>query len=356
MTSSISTVDPPTGPPPEYSSDGFDRLPDVIILTILNNISDIKTLTRCRTVSRRFNSLVPQSESLVLRVDRVISVDSEDDNDHVSVIIGFFKSVVKSFHDFISPPQSSSSSSSSSSSIFYHESQYSPVMILRGFERIRELDIELPTGDLWLEKRAAVKWTAEFGKTLKSCVIMGYRCGGVSESDLGGSGGLKTRVVWTISALIAASARHYMVKEIVKENMHLKKLIVSDRENEGSVVMNELGIKEYREDKGENEEEQQVQNDDIDRVWWRNSRTRVPAVRMRMRHEAKLELSNGVVMEGATLVVVRPTANAGGVEGDEEERWDEGLVAAGGGFDGVYGEAVVKLIKRRSYLLEMNSF
>ncbi|KAJ0804449.1 putative F-box protein AUF1 [Helianthus annuus] len=73
---------------------------------------------------------------------------------------------------------------------------------------------------------------------------------------------------------------------------------------------------------------------------------------MRMRHGVKLELSNGVMMEGTTLVVVRPTVSAGGMveEAEDECNWD------GFGFDSVYGEAVEKLINRRSYLLEMNSF
>ncbi|KAK1435484.1 hypothetical protein QVD17_01248 [Tagetes erecta] len=339
-------------PPPENNSDNFDRLPDPIILTILNNISDIKTLIRCRSVSRRFNSLVPQSDSLLLRVDRVISSIDSDDNADTSSVITFIKSVIKSIHNLIK---------NSSDSVHPEQSEYSPAMILRGFERIKELEIELPSGDLWLEKRAVVKWRAEFGKTLRSCVILGFRCGGVGESDLGGGGGLKTRVVWTISALIAASARHFMVKQIVKENVDLMKLIVKDREDEGIVVMNELGIKEYREHHCDEDEGQNGNcngNDGGGGVWWRNNRTKVPAVWMRMRHEARLELSNGVVMEGATLVVVRPAGSGGATaeEEEEERRWDEGLVADGGGFDGVYGEAVAKLISRRSYLLEMNSF
>lgn len=358
MPSSTLAGDPPS---PENPTDGFDNLPDAIILTIFNNISDIKTLIRCRSVSHRFNSLVPQSDSLVLRVDRVISaVDSDDDGD-TSSVIGFIKSIVKSIQELISPPNQIQNHDNDA-----HRLQNSPAMILRGFERIRELQIELPSGDLRLEKRAGIKWRAEFGKTLRSCVILGFRCGGVTEADLGGGGGLKTRVVWTISALIAASARHFMVREIVNENLYLSKLIIRDRDSEGTVIINESGIKEFREDKGEiHDDDEEGQNSNLTGtgggngggVWWRSNRTRVPAVWMRMRHESKLELSNGVIMEGATLVVVRPTMNAigggGGEEGDEEH---EGLVAADRGFDGVYGEAVAKLIKRRSYLLEMNSF
>ncbi|PWA58710.1 F-box family protein [Artemisia annua] len=253
---------------PSSKPDQFDALPDPIIISIFNFISDIKTLTRSRLVSRRFNSLVSQSFSLSLRVDRVISaVDS--------ALLTFFKSVFKS--------------------LFRHHNHHShfpesPAAILRKFEKVKELTVELP-GGLGKEKEKAV-----------------------------------TRVVWTISSLITASARHFMVRDIVAENKALSKLVVKDRENEGVVVMNELGINEFRENQNN------VANE--------------------MRHEARLELSNGVVMEGATLVVVRPT-NVGEADG-EGDKWDENLVA--NRFEGVYGEAVAKLIKRRSYLLEMNSF
>ncbi|KAJ0086573.1 hypothetical protein Patl1_08503 [Pistacia atlantica] len=35
--------------------DGFDQLPDSLILLIFNSVSDIKSLIRCRAVSKRFN-------------------------------------------------------------------------------------------------------------------------------------------------------------------------------------------------------------------------------------------------------------------------------------------------------------
>ncbi|GJR81380.1 F-box protein [Tanacetum coccineum] len=262
----------------------MDELPDPILITIFNFISDIKTLTRSRLVSRRFNSLISQSDSLSLRVDRVISaVDS--------AVLSFFKTVFKSL--FRRPHRTIQTES--------------PAVILRAFEKVKELTIELPGDDVKRsEKKAVVRWAAEYGRSLKVMVILGFRCGGVTEVELGGGGGLKTRVVWTISSLISASARHYMVRDIVSENKSLRKLVVKDRENEGVVVMNELGINEHFDDesrKTENEDEE-GEEEEGGGVWWRSNRTRVPAVWMRMRHEAKLELSNGVVMEGATLVVV----------------------------------------------------
>jgi outer membrane lipoprotein SlyB len=69
---------------------------------------------------------------------------------------------------------------------------------------------------------------------------------------------------------------------------------------------------------------------------------------MRMRHEQRVQLKDGVWMEGVTLVVVRPCS--GGGDGEDAEL---ALGAFGGG---IYGEAVQVLLKNKSYLLEMNSF
>ncbi|CBI19143.3 unnamed protein product, partial [Vitis vinifera] len=148
------------------------------------------------------------------------------------------------------------------------------------------------------------------------------------ELDFGGDmdGGLKVRVVWTISALIAASARHYLLRELIREHRELERLVLRDRDGEGTVVMDREAL---REDK---------------------SRTKVPAVQMRMRHEPLLELEGcGVRMGGATLVVVTPIKD-GRKTGTEEA----GLVCDA--FEGMFGEAARTLLKTRTYLLEMNSF
>ncbi|CAI9116328.1 OLC1v1017443C1 [Oldenlandia corymbosa var. corymbosa] len=336
--------------------DGFDCIPDPIALLIFSKISDIKTLLRCRAVSKRFNSLVPQVDSLLLRVDRVISATDSDDDDGDSFFLTFLRSIVKSFHNLISPNKQT---------VFAHQTraQNSPAQILRGFESIRSLQIELPSGDLRLEKGTTIKWKAHFGKTLKSCVILAFRGG--SDADATG-GGLKMRVVWTISALIAASARHYMVLDAVKEQKGLNNLVVKDKDNEGYVVMDKIGLQECREkvvdDEEPNNDNNVVSNNNNDNnnrgagVWWKSNRTTVPAVRMRMRHEAKMELSNGLKLEGATLVVVRPLNSVGGGSEVEEQSGDVALAMGAFGEDELYGEAVQKLLKSRSYILEMNSF
>ncbi|KAM3305456.1 F-box protein AUF1-like [Capsicum chacoense] len=335
-------------------SDGFDRIPDPLIYLIFNQISDIKTLIRCRSVSKRFNSLVPQADSLLLRVDRVISVtDSDDDDD--SFLLAFLRSIIKSLHHLVSPSKPVPNPT---------RSQNSPAQILKEFERIRDLQIELPSGDLRLEKGTTIRWKAEFGKTLKSCVILGFRSGdgGNAEAELGGGGGgagggLKMRVVWTISALIAASARHYMMVEVVNEHKELESLLIKDREDEGKVVMDKKGLRECRENEGEEGEVNNASSGNGVGLWWRSNRTTVPAVRMRMRHEARMELSNGTKMFGATLVVVRPISSGVDIRSEvEEQNGDVGLALGAFGDDAVYCEAVERLLKSRSYILEMNSF
>ncbi|KAL3845816.1 hypothetical protein ACJIZ3_003219 [Penstemon smallii] len=314
------------------NSDVFDLLPDPILLLILNQVSDIKTLLQIRSVSKRFNSLVPQSDSLLLRVDRVIPTSTNDD-------VSFISTILKSLLHLISPSSKPDNPT---------RPPNSPSRILRTFESIKNLQIELPAGDLRLEKETIIKYVARFGKTLNSCVILAFTKTtnpnpnpNPNTNQISDNGNLKARVVWTISALIAASARHYMIRDVIEEQNFLSNLLVTDRENEGTVVMDEDGLREFRESGGGGGE---VEEDVL------SYRTRVPPVRMRMRHEVKLELSGGVVMEGATLVVVRPAV--GGELAEEEE-----LAAAEVfGNEGVYAEAVKRLMKCRSYVLEMNSF
>lgn len=338
--------------------DGFDQLPDSLILLIFNSVSDIKTLLCCRAVSRRFNSLVPQTESLLLKVDRVVSPDSADDGGDDSFLFTFLKSILKSLHDLVSPNPLSPS---------LKPPQNSPSQILRGFDRVRDLQIELPSGDLRLEKGAIVKWTAEFGSSLRSCVILGFcairdssapAAAAAIGADPAGeeedfAWGLKTRVVWTISALIAASARHYLLREVVREQRELRRLVLTDREGEGTVVMDEAGLAELRNGAAELAAHISGGEEDGDDMAEGN-RTRVPSMRMKMRHAPRLELKGGLWAEGATLVVVRPTKEGSGAQvGDDVEEADLATRAFGGG---LYGEAVGSLLKSRTYILEMNSF
>ncbi|KFK42192.1 hypothetical protein AALP_AA2G223400 [Arabis alpina] len=337
--------------------DSFDSIPDPIVIDILNKVSDVKTLIRCRLISKRFNSLSTQSDSLLLQLDQILGATVTTDSD--SPISNFFKSIFKSIHCLLPPIFSKSIDPSQ----ILTRSPKTPAQILSKFERIRNLEVELYGGDVKLEKGAAVKWKAQFGETLKTCVIVAYRSATVNtttetvtetttETDSEFVCGLKTRVVWTISALMAASTRHYLMKDLVKEHKEMEKLTVYDRDGEGTVVMNAIGMKEYRETAAR-EMAREIEKGVVERV--AKERTVVPSVRMSMRHAPSLKLKSGICLEAATLVVVRPSG--GGVVSDDDNDVELATEAfAGDGGDCMYGEAVTALLKRRRNVLEMNSF
>ncbi|KAM7258799.1 hypothetical protein ACFE04_014540 [Oxalis oulophora] len=336
--------------------DAFDQLPDSLILQIFNSVSDVKTLIRCRSISKRFDYLVPQTESLLLNVDRVISPESNSTNSLFSFLINL---------------------------IFNRKSQAyaQPAQILSSFVDVRRLIIQLPPDDLpllksgnvngggdddfltclndnlptqWQEHPSVqkscpsgeVKWVAEFGETLKSCVVFGFSYvtklvnddeSRQHETCEDFERGLKERVVWTISSLMAASSRHCMLKEVVKKSKRLEEVTLTDKDGKGTVLMGKKGLRECREAAGTAEEGggdgwlAVVKND---------------GVRMRIRKMNMVRLGDGGVV-GATLVVMRPV-------NDDVADVDAELALKAFG----YGEerlVVETLLKSQSYVLEMKA-
>lgn len=260
----------------------------------------------------------------------------------------------------------SSSSSSSSLSISGGDeggeieqggvTHHSPTQVLKNFEEIRYLRIELPSGELGIDDGVLLKWRAEFGSTLDHCLILGASSviqpntrfsqltdiTTVESPDDNGSipesfytnGGLKLRVVWTISSLIAASARHYLLQPIIAEHKTLRSLVLSDSDGQGVLCMNRDQLEELR-----------VKPLSASSA---SKRTLVPALNMRLWYAPTLELPDGTVLKGATLVAIRPSES-------KKEVSDVSWVSSAA-FEEPYEAAVKLLVKRKTYCLEMNSF
>ncbi|CAA6669180.1 unnamed protein product [Spirodela intermedia] len=312
--------------------DQFDRIPDSIVLIVLNKVSDVRSLGQCRAVCRRFNALI----------DRVVAVDGDSD-------------------DALNSSSSSSSSFSSSlkpCNFLSHILKLVILSILKPFHSLRtsnlglkpllpklahhspNLLIELPAGDVATDDGVLLRWRAEFGSSLHSCE------GEEDEEDDGSipdsfytNGGLKLRVVWTISSLIAASTRHYLLRQIIKEHPNLRSLVVIDAEGQGTLTMEEEQLREFRERPLEASASA--------------NRTQVPASLLKLRYASYLELPGGMAMQGATLVAIRPSPD-GGAAAAAARRGGESFISRA--FDGPLAAAVRALIRRRIYLLEMNSF
>ncbi|KAL6546363.1 hypothetical protein OROMI_022084 [Orobanche minor] len=370
--------------------DHFDHLPDSVILLIFNNIGDVKALGRCCVVSRRFHSLVPQVDNVMVRVDCVISHEdssgtssssagSDKSRHRISSLFRIlFSGLIKplqSLSQLITPsprrlPFSENFDCATEQNIVTH---HSPTQVLKNFNEIKLLRIELPSGELGIDDAVLLKWKANFGSTLDSCVILGassvvqnmnFDGNGLSncnsndsnnnnnntnsnnsgvENDNGSmpesfyiNGGLKLRVVWTISSLIAASARHYLLQPIIAEHKTLESLVLTDADGQGVLSMNKEQLEELR-----------VKPLSASSA---SKRTLVPALNMRLWYAPYLELPSGVVLKGATLVAIRPSEQPKKEVVGSEGNW----VASA--FEEPFGTAARMLVKRRTYCLEMNSF
>ncbi|CAK9167850.1 unnamed protein product [Ilex paraguariensis] len=374
--------------------DHFDRLPDSILLLVFNKIGDVKALGRCCVVSKRFHSLVPQVENIVVRVDCVISDDessssstsasSDKSRSPISCLLRLVCcSIIKPFQSltqFLGPkrpvgPSSSSLSTDDDDLDQNGVTHHSPTQVLKNFNEIRYLRIELPSGELGIDAGVLLKWRADFGSTLDNCVILGassvihaghskFLVSGETHSDElrlinGGAngngngnddngsipesfytnGGLKLRVVWTISSLIAASARHYLLQPIIAEHKTLGSLVLTDADGQGVLCMNREQLEELR-----------VKPLSASSA---SKRTLVPALNMRLWFAPHLELPDGTVLKGATLVAIRPSDQSQ-VAVKKEVGCDGSWVSAA--FEEPFGTAARMLLKRRTYCLEMNSF
>jgi hypothetical protein len=85
-------------------------------------------------------------------------------------------------------------------------------------------------------------------------------------------------------------------------------------------------------------------------------RTLMPALSMRLWYAPHIELPGGTVLNGATLVAIKPSEEA------MRDAVGNGAAGSAGGswvsdaFEEPYRTAVRLLLKRRMYSLEMNSF
>ncbi|XP_024394769.1 F-box protein At5g46170 isoform X2 [Physcomitrium patens] len=339
-------------------------------------VSDIKALGRCCAVSSRFHSLAPLVDNVVVKVDCVISGEDNGLNARGRGIISHFVRFVVG--TFVKPLLALQHLLGSKKTILAEVSDHSPSEVLKNFKEIQNLRIELPGGELGIEDGVLLKWRAEFGSTLESCVILGAaslvkvekekksaksegvrpwflngREDGTSQaiaednetpsalSDESGTipesfytdGGLKVRVVWTISSLIAASARHYLLQQIISDHPTLESLVLTDADGQGMLCMNKEQLREFR--------------DKPLAASASSNRTQVPALNMKLWYAPYLELPGGTGLKGATLVAIRPSEQPAHKE-------TENFVL--GAFEEPFKTATNLLVKRRTYLLEMNSF
>ncbi|XP_042515898.1 F-box protein At4g18380-like [Macadamia integrifolia] len=337
----------------EIYSCGFDQIPDSLVLIVLNKLADIRSLGRCSAVCRRLNSLVPLVQDVYIKIDEVVTINGDNDESPYCSSHkprNFFSNILKyMFFSLIKPFHNMRNSNNTNKTLLPQVSQSTLDQVLKNFHYIQNLWIELPGADVCTEDGVVLKWKAEFGSTLQNCVILGgtqidlkpvaeqglLEDNGIPESFYT-NGGLKLRVVWTISSLIAASTRHYLLEPIIRDHPTLKTVVFTDADGQGTLSMSGEQLREFKEKPLAASAS--------------SKRTQVPASNMKLRYAPYLELPEGIGMQGATLVAIKPSGEGSGTSKKEVEAF------VSGAFDGPFKAAVKTLVKRRTYLLEMNGF
>ncbi|GAB4835264.1 hypothetical protein Ancab_000173 [Ancistrocladus abbreviatus] len=360
--------------------DYFDLLPDPVLLLIFNKIFDAKSLCRCLSVSKRFQSLITQVDSMSIQIGG---------SPHASNRSKSSKSLARTLiHKFISKPlhflhqivvkksdlSSFGSKSSVSRDVFHWMTKY-----LKNFSEVESLRLELSCQGgrrhgseiIAIQNRVPLlKWNAEFGKELQRCVILGatsFEKRQFSKEDEGiersetvatlSHDDLKSRIVWIIYCLLAASARHCLLKKMAIDCPKLKDAVIVDSSKQGKLLMKEDQIKDLM-----NSMDSSMSSDEHNQIWQRNC---VPDLMIKLWYVNELELPRSeYVMKGATLVAVRPSVVVDGKFDDGDGDDDSSSVLKGcfdGGEEGeeVFAEAIREMMKRKekkTYKLEMNSF
>ncbi|XP_044477723.1 F-box protein At4g18380-like [Mangifera indica] len=334
--------------------DHFDRLPDALLLLIFNKLLDVKPLSRCLLVCKRFSILIPQTNALFVAIPPRIPPSKPPNGFCLPSLRVFLSKPFKPFRRLVA----SNSPSTRRISAAHHSLNNA----LNKFQHVKSIHIQFPFSGNGIDLVGGdclMKWKAEFGGQLKSCIILSAtsyfptevkQLQEQEEERFLTDDELRVRIIWTISCLIAASARHHFLKKILLDHPSLESVLITDEKKQGKMSM---GREELAEMRG------YIGSFSASKLLSSMERTKVPDLSITLWYAPELELPvSGYRMKGATLVVIRPV--------DDGELMRKGLSDGelmGSGFDGdhgeeiVFAEAVKEMMKmKKSYMMTMNSF
>ncbi|XP_047949555.1 F-box protein At4g18380-like [Salvia hispanica] len=360
--------------------DQFDRLPDEIILSIFKRIGDATALGRCCAVSRRFHSIAPQVDDVVVHVGSITL--EEEDRELASShhpIASFFRILFNpllSLAQLIIPSacllpllkdddddDDDNDDDDDDDEYEYDDetvSLWSMKNVMKNFTEIKRLWIELSAGEVAINDGVLLKLKAEYSSTLESCVILAAssvadRSCSCDDAELDDDDldslhesfyseqGLEQRVTWIANSLIATSTRHHLLHPMIAEHKTLETLVLTDADGQGLLTMDREQLEEMR-------------ARPFTSAPLSSTRIAVPSLEVQLWYAPRLEMPEGVVLKGATLIAIRPREREMPVGpllswAEEEGNW---IVSA---FEGPYGDpARVMAKERRIYGLNINAF
>nr|XP_043638350.1 F-box protein At4g18380-like [Erigeron canadensis] len=151
----------------------YSYLPDEIVLLILNKIIDLKTLCRCKLVSKQFNLIAHQVDTIsfvACRADNPASHDSNPsaDDELPEKLLHFlskpFNFTLRGLNEEHRAPVAS----------YECESFRSAIQSLSKFTQLKSLSIELLSTRQDVVDNGSVlyKWKVKFGRKVESLVIL----------------------------------------------------------------------------------------------------------------------------------------------------------------------------------------
>ncbi|PWA38819.1 F-box domain, Leucine-rich repeat domain, L domain-like protein [Artemisia annua] len=124
--------------PDEYDdSSSFSCLPDHVLLQVISNLSDLKTLCACKLVSKRFHQLVRQVEAISYTDPLSRTPNLELDTAAPDAWLGSFRSVISSLNEF---------------------------------ERVKSLFVQFPSSHA--DNGLLFKWKINFGNKIDSFIFL----------------------------------------------------------------------------------------------------------------------------------------------------------------------------------------
>ncbi|KAI3804422.1 hypothetical protein L1987_25954 [Smallanthus sonchifolius] len=333
-------------------SSSLNRLPDEIILQILNKVLDLKTLYFCHLVSRRFHSIVLQVDTISF-IAPLLNAQTSDNNNSGDVDgIGFPKKlfwslingvVLKPIHLLRRMVIPSSKPLPPILSSFYGDSFRAAVLFLCTFRGVKSLSLELPSSShRGIDNNCLFKWKVTFGNRIESFIFISpnsiYDTNALyanrineEEEDMEPSiDSFKHKVHIAFQCLMDAIVRHRMLLYYIKDLPVLEKVSITDSGRRGTLSLSGGRLAEVRGwiDSAPNNLKPHPNRIEVP---VNVSQCYVPVLNMPV---------SGYVMKGITLVVMQMNSIQDG---------NDCFMNGEGGFEdkveAAYGEAVMEILE-----------
>ncbi|KAL4567656.1 hypothetical protein LXL04_023246 [Taraxacum kok-saghyz] len=336
------------------ASSSFSRLPDELILQIINRLIDLKTLCFCYLVSKRFSSIVLQVDAVSFTAPLLNSPTSDDntfgDVDGGGLPRKFFRLLI---NGVVFKPLSllrrmivtQSKPLPPIISSFYGQSFRSAVTFLSKFKGVKSLTVELPSSShKGIDSSCLFKWKVRFGSRIESFFFLSpdsisetdeFHVNEIGdEEDINISNDLfRQKVHNAFQCLKDVILRHRMLLYIAKDLPMLEEVYITDSGRRGRLSISGAKLAEVK---------KEWVSSALETVKSEMNRIEIPSS-VKHCYIPFLDMPiSGYVMKGITLIVMDMNGFQGGIGNDGLMNSEDGLEDKE---EAAYTEAVMEILE-----------